>query len=177
MDDFATPFHVTAGYLGQPGDRTFFLQAQDADELLTVVCEKGQVDGLGDLLARVLDELGDRPATDWDRDAMELREPVEPAWRVGTIGVGVDADAGRIVLELKEFTPADQEGAPGPGEQAGDGREVRLWLDRDIARRLAAHCKEVVGEGRPTCKLCGRPLDPGRAHVCPRTNGHGRLAV
>ena len=171
MDELATPFHVTAGYLGQPGSRTFFLQAQDREELLTVVCEKGQVDGLGDLLTRVLDELDDSPATDWDRDAMELREPVEPAWRVGTIGVGVDADAGRIVMELKEFSPPDQEEVPGLAE------EVRLWLDRDIARRLAAHCKEVVGEGRPTCQFCGRPMEPGRAHVCPRTNGHGRLAV
>lgn len=169
MDELATPFHVTAGYLGQPGSRTFFLQAQDEHELLTVVCEKAQVDGLGDLLARVLAELEDMPATDWDRDAMELREPVEPAWRVGTIGVGVDTDAGRIVMELKEFTPPDQEELPGVAE------EVRLWLDRDIARRLAAHCKEVVAEGRPTCELCGRPMNPGREHVCPRTNGHGRL--
>lgn len=168
MDDFATPFHVTAGYLGQPGSRTFFLQAQDERELLTVVCEKGQVDGLGDLLARVLAELEDTPATDWDRDAMELREPVEPAWRVGTIGVGVDTDAGRIVLELSEFTGEDD-------DDDLDHAEVRLWLDRDIARRLAAHCKEVVGEGRPTCELCGRPMSPGRAHVCPRTNGYGRL--
>ena len=171
MDELAAPFHVTAGYLGQPGNRTFFLQAQDDEELLTVVCEKGQVDGLGDLLARVLDELDDTPATDWDRDAMELREPVEPAWRVGTIGVGVDTDAGRIVLELKEFTPPDQDEVPGLAE------EVRLWLDRDLARRLSAHCKEVVGEGRPTCEFCGRPMDPGGRHVCPRTNGHGRLAV
>ena len=169
MDDFATPFHVTAGYLGQPGSRTFFLQAQDDHELLTVVCEKGQVDGLGDLLVRVLAELDDVPATDWDRDAMELREPVEPAWRVGTIGVGVDTDAGRIVLELAEFV-TDEDAEVG-------AEEVRLWLDRDIARRLAAHCKEVVGEGRPTCELCGRPMSPGGDHVCPRTNGHGRLSA
>lgn len=173
MDEFATPFHVTAGYLGQPGSRTFFLQAQDEHELLTVVCEKGQVDGLGDLLVRVLAELEDTPATDWDRDAMELREPVEPSWRVGTIGVGVDPDAGRIVLELSEFTPPGEDEVD---ELLADTEEVRLWLDRDIARRLAAHCKEVVGEGRPTCELCGRPMSPGGRHVCPRTNGHGRLS-
>lgn len=171
MDELRQPFHVTTGYLGQPGDRTFFVQAQDDDQLVTVLCEKTQVDGLGDLLARVLAELEDTPATDWDRDAMELREPVEPAWRVGQIGVGVDADAGRIVIELAEFTPGDEEEQiPGMAEQ------LRLWLDRDIARRLAAHCKEVVGEGRPTCELCGRPMRPSGGHVCPRTNGHGRLS-
>lgn len=169
MNDETSPFHVTGGYLGRPGDRTFFIQAQDEDGLVSLLCEKVQVDGLGDLLTRVLAELGDQPATDWDRDLMELREPVEPRWRVGTIGVGVDTDAGRFVVELTELTDED--------EEDGDAEVLRWWLDRDLARRLAAHCKEVVGEGRPTCELCGRPMRPSGEHTCPRTNGHGRLSV
>lgn len=168
MSSDSTPFHVTGGYLGQPGDRTFYLQAQDDGSLVSLLCEKTQVDGLGDLLTHVLVELEDRPATDWDRDAMELREPVQPRWRVGTIGVGVDPDAGRVVVELSELVDEDDE----------DGAEIlRWWLDRDLARRLAAHCKEVVGEGRATCELCGRPMRPSGDHTCPRTNGHGRLSV
>lgn len=169
MSDESRPYHVTAGYLGQPGDRTFFLQAQDDDALVSILCEKAQVDGLGDLLARVLDELDDTPATDWDRDLMELREPVQPRWRVGTIGVGVDTDEGRVVVELTEMVQEDAD--------EDDAQVLRWWLDRDLARRLAAHCKEVVGEGRPTCELCGRPMRPDGAHTCPRTNGHGRLSV
>ena len=166
MSELSTPFHVTAGYLGQPGDRTFFLQVQDDDALVSLLCEKSQVAGLGELLARVLTELDDTPATDWDRDLMELREPVEPRWRVGTIGVGVDADAGRIVVELTELR----------AEDGDDGEVLRWWLDRDLARRLSAHCSEVVGEGRPTCELCGRPMRADGSHTCPRTNGHGRLS-
>ncbi len=107
MSELEAPFHVTGGYLGQPGARTFFLQAADETTLVTVLVEKSQVDGLGDLLARVLAEIDESPVTDWDRDAMELREPVQPRWRVGTIGVGVDAEAGRVIVELNEMPTED----------------------------------------------------------------------
>lgn len=169
MSEDTRPFHVTSGYLGQPGDRTFFLQAQDDGALVSLLCEKVQVDGLGDLLARVLAELDDTPATDWDRDLMSLREPVQPRWRIGTIGVGVDTDEGQVVVELTELV--------GEEGDEGEAEVLRWWLDRDLARRLAAHCKEVVGEGRPTCELCGRPTQVDGSHTCPRTNGHGRLSA
>lgn len=164
--DLQEPFHVTGGYLGQPGDRTFYLQAQDADQLVSLQCEKAQVDGLGDLLVRLLARIEEEPVTDWDRDAMDLREPVEPRWRVGTIGVGHDEDTGAFLLELTELVAEDDR----------EPWEVRVRFDLDLARRLAAHCKEVVGEGRATCQLCGRPMRADGAHVCPRTNGHGRLS-
>ena len=172
MSELEAPFHVTGGYLGQPGARTFFLQAADETTLVTVLVEKSQVDGLGDLLARVLAEIDESPVTDWDRDAMELREPVQPRWRVGTIGVGVDAEAGRVIVELNEMPTED---AAEDAAEDDEPEQLRWWLDRDLARRLAAHCKEVVGEGRPTCELCGRPMRPSGAHTCPRTNGYGRL--
>jgi hypothetical protein len=54
--------------------------------------------------------------------------------------------------------------------------ELRIWLDRDLARRLAAHATEIVGQGRPRCELCGRPTEPDGNHVCPATNGHGSLS-
>lgn len=163
--ELTDPHHVTVGYLGEPGERTFFLQAQDETELLTLLLEKTQAQGIGELLAQLLARLDDAPATDWDRSAMALREPVEPRWRIGEIALGLDPESERFVLELGEFSPDDEE----------DVREARIWLDHDQARRLAAHAAEVVGEGRPQCELCGRPTEPDGSHVCPATNGHGRL--
>lgn len=159
------PHHVTAGFVGVPGDRTFYLQAEDAHQRITLLVEKGQVGGIGDLLTQLLARVDDLPATDWDRDAMELREPVEPRWRVGEIGAGIDPEEGRFVLELTELVPEDQE-----------GETVRFSIDQDQARRLAAHAEEVIGQGRPVCQLCGRPTDPDGSHVCPSTNGHGTLS-
>ncbi|MBW3621590.1 MAG: DUF3090 family protein [Actinobacteria bacterium] len=158
------PHHVTAGYTGVPGDRTFFVQAEDTEQRVTVLVEKQQVGGLAQLLAQLLARVEDEPATDWDRDAMALREPIDPRFRVGDVSVGVDPERGRFLIDLAELTNEEDE-----------PRELRIWADQDQARRLAAHAAEIVGEGRPTCELCGRPTALDGSHVCPATNGHGRV--
>lgn len=164
--ELTAPHHVTVGFTGVPGDRTFFLQAEDLDARVTLLMEKGQVEGLGELLGQLLTRLGDEPATDWDHDAMALRDPIDPRFRVGQIGFGFDPDGERFVLELTELTPEEDE---------DEADQLRVWLDRDQARRLAAHALEIVAQGRPRCELCGRPTAAGGEHVCPSSNGHGRL--
>ncbi|MBW3665394.1 MAG: DUF3090 domain-containing protein [Actinobacteria bacterium] len=164
LAELTDPFHVTAGYTGQAGDRTFYLQAEDEDHHVTVKLEKLQVDALAHVLVDLLATLDDEPATDWDRDAMALRLPVEPVWTVGEIRTAVDDRAQSIIVEVAELAPEDEE-----------PEVVRVWLDRDLTRRLAAHAIEIVAEGRPRCHLCGRPEEEG-GHVCPATNGHGRLS-
>jgi uncharacterized repeat protein (TIGR03847 family) len=160
------PHHVTAGWTGRPGARTFFVQAADEHQLVSLLLEKSQVEGLADLLTQLLARVDDTPATDWDREAMQLREPVEPRWRVGELTVGLDPERGRFVIELAELVV----------EEDAEAREVRVWADQDQARRLAAHAAEQVDQGRPTCQLCGSPTEPDGSHVCPATNGHGRLS-
>jgi uncharacterized repeat protein (TIGR03847 family) len=182
--ELTDPHHVTAGYTGVPGSRTFFVQAADETEQVTVLVEKGQVAGLSELLTQLLARVEDVPATDWDRAAMDLRPPIEPRWRVGTIQVGLDPERGRFVLEFAELVVVDDSDDLDPDDldvddllddAVGDARELRIWADQDQARRLAAHCAEVIGEGRPRCELCGRPTELDGSHVCPSTNGHGKL--
>lgn len=163
---FPAPHHVTAGFTGVPGDRSFFVQVEDDTERLTLAVEKQQVGGLGELLGQVLARIDDAPATDWDRDAMALRDPIEPAWRVAEIGLGVDPDSERVLIELTSMV----------SEETTEPEVAQISIDRDQARRLAAHALEVVGQGRPTCELCGRPTDLDGSHVCPATNGHGGLS-
>lgn len=160
------PHHVTIGFTGVPGSRTFYLQAEDDAQRVSFVLEKGQARGIGELLAQLLARVEDTPVTDWDRAAMGLRVPIEPRWRVGELSLGLDPDQDRFLLELGELLVADED---------REANEARVWLDRDQARRLAAHAVEVVDQGRPTCELCGRPTELDGRHVCPATNGHGSL--
>jgi uncharacterized repeat protein (TIGR03847 family) len=164
--EISDPNHVTVGWVGEPGARTFLVQAGDEQQLVTVVLEKGQVRGMADLLTQLLARVDDLPATDWDREAMQLREPVEPRWRVGELSVGIDPERGRFLVELAELVVAEDHGP----------HQLRIWADQDQARRLAAHAVEQVDQGRPTCQLCGRPTATDGSHVCPSTNGHGRLS-
>jgi uncharacterized repeat protein (TIGR03847 family) len=163
--ELTDPHRVTVGWSGQPGARTFFVQASDDDQQVTLLLEKEQVRGIGELLTQLLARLDDAPATDWDREAMALQAPLEPLWRVGGLSVGLDPERGRFVIELEEIAPDDED----------DPREVRIWADQEQARRLAAHAAEQVDQGRPTCQLCGRPIEADGDHVCPATNGHGPL--
>ena len=54
---FDPPERFVAGTVGQPGDRTFFLQARDGPRVVSVVLEKVQVAVLADRLGELLSEL------------------------------------------------------------------------------------------------------------------------
>lgn len=162
------PHHVTAGTVGPPGQRSFHLQFEDEDHRVTLLAEKQQVASLGEMLARILTRFELTSATDWDRDAMALRAPVDAVWRVASGEVGALVEQRRVELHLVGLDVGD--------EVPFD--EVALSMDLDQARRLTAHIDELVDQGRPRCHLCGRPVEPdARGHVCPATNGHGRLTV
>lgn len=161
------PHHFTVGAVGEPGQRAFFVQVEDGDHRVTMAAEKEQVAGIADLLARLLVRLDASPSRDFDQAALALREPIDPVWRIGGIEVGLDTETQLFLMELHGF-----EVDPDDGFDA-----VAFTIDVDQARRLSAHADVLVGQGRPRCGLCGRPMGLEGQHVCPSTNGHGRLSV
>ena len=61
---FDRPSRFVAGTVGQPGDRTFYLQAADASgRVVSVALEKAQVQVLADRMNELLDEVATRPGT------------------------------------------------------------------------------------------------------------------
>ena len=54
---FDPPERLVVGTVGQPGERTFFLQARGGGQLTSVVLEKVQVAALAERLEQLLDEL------------------------------------------------------------------------------------------------------------------------
>ncbi|MFN2389393.1 MAG: DUF3090 family protein [Actinomycetota bacterium] len=164
-----TPEVFTADYVGRPGQRAFYLQARTADAASSYLLEKDQVVVLADKLRELLlmidredTVINAEPARD---PALALSEPVEPEWRVGTIGLTYDEDDDRVVIFMK---PA------GPEEETPDeivSFDTRLMLRRDQVRAFVLHAVAVAAEGRPLCQLCGLPMDPD-GHNCPASNGH-----
>ena len=196
--DFSTPDLFTVGTIGPPGQRVFYLQAREGDVLVTLKCEKEQVRVLGEYLGRLLERLA-TPTASGAQD-LALVEPVTPAWVVGSIGVGYDEGADRVVLAIEEVREAqeEEEGAEETEEEAEEDTEIEIEVevegqaqdegqeaagesDRASARlrvtraQVAAfveRARALVEAGRPTCRFCGRPMNPG-GHRCARTNGHG----
>ena len=163
------PDHFTAGAVGPPGQRVFYLQAREADTLVTLKCEKEQVAALAEYLGGLLARLPGHAAAAGDK--LELLEPLEAAWPVGSLGVGYDGDRDRIVVIANErIEDEDTE----EKEKTGGGPEpasARIAITRAQAATFIERARGLQRAGRPTCPMCGEPKDPA-GHACPRSNGH-----
>lgn len=164
----------TAGAVGEPGQRTFFIQVRAEGHVVSFKCEKQQVAALGTYLEGAL---GDLPAAEPGEvpDELELVEPVVAEWVVGSMGMAYDERSDRLVLLLEELVP-EEEQEEGAGEATlgeGEAATARLHVSRAQAAAFVARAEDLVEAGRPTCSLCGLPMSPD-GHTCPRTNGHGR---
>jgi uncharacterized repeat protein (TIGR03847 family) len=163
------PQTFTADYVGEPGQRTFYVQSRGGGQTLSYVLEKQQVaalaDRLRDLLVLIDDKDTVRSAAPERDPALEIEQPVEPEWRVGTMGLGYEEDADRIIVVLQRADAEDEEAVD--LDEAG----IRFRLRRDQARAFILHALAVVQEGRPICQLCGLPMSPS-GHQCPAANGH-----
>ena len=163
----ATPDHFTTGAVGVPGQRVFYLQARERRALVTLKCEKEQVNALGEYLAGLLEKLP-KGAVEGERvQHGGLLEPVDPAWSVGSIGVGYDESSGRIVVVANEQVEEEEEGAAPAAEPA----TARFAITRMQATAFVERARALMKAGRATCSMCGEPKDPA-GHVCPRANGH-----
>jgi uncharacterized repeat protein (TIGR03847 family) len=179
---------ITTDAVGEPGQRTFYLQARAGGDLVTVVVEKEQVVLLSQ---SVLELLADVPLETGALDDADLtlEEPIDPRFRAGRLSIGYDPDQDRFLLEITEYDPnedeQDEEAGVEPEEEpeeealirsltealADDRETIRLWASREQMLALSRHGAEVAERGRPTCRFCGNPIDP-EGHVCPATNGH-----
>jgi uncharacterized repeat protein (TIGR03847 family) len=147
----------TVGAQGTVGERTFLVQCRSGDALVTLKAEKQQVSVLAEYLGRLLHDLD--PPEDLPVD-LDLEEPSEPHWVIGTLGVSYDDTLDRIVLVAEELVGEEEE-----------GDMARFTITRAQAAAFAMRATTLVEAGRPPCPLCGGPLDPS-GHQCPRTNGH-----
>ena len=161
---------ITAGAVGEPGRRTFYVQARQEGELVVLLVEKAQVRLLAQLSQELLARV-DVTVTpdDLDTTGQALVDPAVPAWRAGSMTLGMEEEGQRFLLEAEEVMDEDE-----PGEPA----TARFWMSRDQLVALAAFAAFAVESGaREACKLCSRPIDPIHGHVCPAMNGHGPLTV
>ncbi|MCC8928150.1 MULTISPECIES: DUF3090 domain-containing protein [Nocardiaceae] len=179
---FRTPDRFVAGTVGQPGDRSFFLQAVHDARVVSVALEKQQVQVLADRMGLLLEEVHRRfgaevpPEETQVGDTSPLLTPIDTEFRVGTMGLGWDADANAVVVELLAITETeiDESVVLDDTEEGPDA--VRVFLTPIQAREFALRSERVIAAGRAPCPLCGQPLAQ-EGHICIRTNGYRRDAT
>lgn len=174
---FTAPERVVIGTVGMPGDRTFYLQADDATSRVWIRMEKQQVATLAEQMQRIVSTLVerglslDRPS---DRDDRPLDTPIDEDFAAVAVGLGWDEDKERIIIELHalgDAEPADF------GDDSNEGADtVRVWFSLGEAHAFSNRALAVVAAGRPVCPLCQLPLESS-GHICPRANGYRRLVA
>ena len=183
---FDPPDRFVDGTVGEPGDRTFFLQAREGQRVVSVALEKVQVAVLAERLGALLDELDVRgiaatdPSADTELvtdevgrpDDSPLDEPINEAFRAGSLTLGWDGGAERVLVEARA---QDEDGeAVDPDEDDDEDEDgpdlLRIRMTASAARSFVTRATQVVSAGRLPCPLCGAPLDP-QGHICPRRNG------
>jgi len=186
---FDPPERFVAGTVGEPGHRTFFLQARSGVRVTTVALEKQQVAILGERIDELLDELMTAggvasliPAmTPVDQvDNGPLEQPIVEEFRAGTITLSWDADDERIVVEVFPVVEVDvpieadeDDLVDLPIDEPEPEELFVVRLTPAQARVFATRAAAVVSAGRPACQFCGGPVDPA-GHLCPRANGFRR---
>jgi uncharacterized repeat protein (TIGR03847 family) len=161
---------VAVGVVGEPGSRTFYLQAGQRDETVTLKVEKTQVAALAGFITDMMADLPEtsRPEVE-GVGSVALREPFDVAWAVGAIQLRYDNATDRIVILAEELADATSDATSGGSD--ADRALAAIGMSRAQAASFVAAGSDLVTSGRPSCPLCGRPMNP-EGHACPRTNGH-----
>jgi uncharacterized repeat protein (TIGR03847 family) len=179
--DYDPPDRFVAGTVGEPGSRTFFLQARSGTRLTSVALEKAQVSVLAERVDELLDEVvrvsGGKapvpavaPVDAEDNDPLDI--PIDQEFRVGAMSLAWDPDAGRVVVECYAEGVSVEEDEDEEAEDL-EGSVLRVSISGAAARAFTKRALAVVAAGRPPCPFCNNPLDPS-GHICPRANGYRR---
>lgn len=171
--EFDWPDRLVIGTVGEPGQRTFYLQARAGEQLVTASMEKEQSAALAEKLDEVLDELMAQEGNPFsvpaeapvglDDDA-PLDSPIVEQFRVGMLSLGFDPSTAQVVIEafpLVEDSPASL--LDEPTDEPAEVLHVRIPVG--AARSFCKRTRQVVGSGRPLCPLCFGPIDP-EGHIC-----------
>jgi uncharacterized repeat protein (TIGR03847 family) len=187
--DYDPPERFITGTVGEPGQRTFFLQARGDGRVTSVALEKQQVAVLAERVEELLDEVVRRsggtapvpamaPADLIDNDPLDV--PIEEDFRVSSMSLTWDGERDVVVIECREVAEPDEdddEETPDAEQSLPltpvEGSILRVVITGVQARVFAHRAAAVVAQGRPPCPFCGNPLDP-EGHICPRANGYRR---
>ena len=159
---FDTPDRFVAGTVGEPGNRVFFLQARDGTRVVSVALEKVQVAALIQRLDDLLDELerrgieGAGTLEAFDADPAPLDEPINEAFRAGTLSLGWDTQDDLVLVEAREHDRGRGERTRTFDEDDEDGPDLmRVRITALAARAFVGRALRVLAAGRPPCPCAG----------------------
>ena len=177
VHEFDWPDRIVVGTVGRPGERTFYLQVRTGARSTSVALEKEQSAVLAEKIDELLDQLvadgtnnvtvpADIPAELVDNDPLD--QPVEEQFRAGAMRLGWDPRTAQIVIEaypVEVDVTQDEDDVAAEPDDLEPSEMLLVRIPVGTARAFVQRTRKVVRAGRPTCPICGTPVDPD-GHVC-----------
>lgn len=176
----------TCGTVGQPGERTFFIQVRTSFAFTSLSLEKSQVQALAERLRYMVKEIKSMhpftPISAPPKDSAPLETPIDEDFRVSSMALFFDDQSQLIQVDLRESeSRSDLEsdlgsdlGIDDDGDDVtGDIEVVRVFINPQQALGFADRADSLMGAGRLPCPFCAAPINPN-GHLCARANGYRR---
>ena len=142
---------VTIGTIGPKGRRTFHLQAGHEGRIVSFTIEKEQAWALGEAIGEFIEALDKRLDVSTEVAMagydMELREPIQPMFRISQLALSFDEATGSVILIAEELAAENEEPSV-----------VRMWCSREQIYALSIQAIDTVEQGRPSPRQNGRIL-------------------
>lgn len=160
--------HITVDVIDGPEERTFVLQGQSGDALVSLIIDGEQAAALSVAGSELLDILEEHYSREINRlgipqeESMRLRLPADPLFEVAEFQLGYDEQQDRVVIITIEL----------PLRGHPDGSElgiVRFWISREQVIALVRKIDQLFEPALPICLACGQPIAPS-GHHCLRDN-------
>ena len=166
---FDPPDRFVAGTVGQPGQRTFFLQAAKGGQIVSVALEKAQVAVLAERVATLLLALRQRGVEIGDEQPIgtptpELAMPVVEEFRVGTLTLGWDPERERVVIEAHEMGEDEEiDDEEDEEDEGSDEQPIVEMTDADTLRAAIARISEPELTASSVLDVVRVQLEPSAA--------------
>lgn len=154
----------TVGTIGEPGQRTFFLQISLSNHFQSYSIEKSLVRMLTDRIVEVLREI--RKHNQFNSieklpfDDRPLETPIEEEFKVEGIRVLLLEESNFIAISLYS---SDEESTD----------QNTFLVNTQQAEQFLRRAQAVLDAGRKICPFCSGAINPD-GHICPRANGYRR---
>ena len=151
--------NIYANFLGEAGNRKFYILFEKNNEITLLWVEKDQLISLGRACSKLLA----------DNVYSEIAFPEIPEMELTILRIGVDFSVpnNRIVMIFD-----DQESI-----ENGASPKVRIEIEKKLASHFVNITRDLQVSGRPSCPLCHKVLDEnGKCNFCPKSNGHSKDA-
>lgn len=160
--------YITVDDIGGAEERTFALQGQSGERIVTLLLDQDQLLGLSIAGNELLDILDEEYSRELDLfqipppEHLALRTPIDPLFQIAQFQMGYDAERDSLLIIVVEL-PAELD------LQHASLAVVRFWLSREQMVALLRQIDQIVGISPRICPGCGQPIEAGN-HKCIRNN-------